>query len=53
MSRCIKNPPRIWNEVQALFTSPVSDHFSGGIAFSYFPTSDGYGLVTFSADGST
>jgi hypothetical protein len=29
----------------------VTDVFSGGVAFSYFPTSDGYGMVTFSADG--
>ncbi|KAK4686291.1 hypothetical protein P7C73_g3844, partial [Tremellales sp. Uapishka_1] len=50
---CITNPPRIWNEVTALFASPVSDVFSGGVAFSYFPTSDGYGMVTFSTDGST
>lgn len=52
-SRCITSPPRIWNEVPALFSPPVSDVFSGGIAFSYFPTSDGYGMVTFSADGKT
>ena len=52
-SRCIMSPPRLWTEVQALYTSPVSDVFSGGVAFSYFPTSDGYGMVTFSSDGST
>ncbi|CAD6573513.1 MAG: 1,3-beta-glucanosyltransferase gas1 [Tremellales sp. Tagirdzhanova-0007] len=50
---CIMSPPRLWTEVQALYTSPVSDVFSGGVAFSYFPTSDGYGMVTFSSDGST
>ena len=43
----------MWNEVQALFASPVSDVFSGGIAFSYFPTSDGFGMVTFPGDGTT
>lgn len=48
--RCITSPPRIWNEVPVLFSPPVSDVFSGGIAFSYFPTSDGYGMVTFSGD---
>lgn len=50
---CIFQPPRIWNEVNALFSSPVSDVFSGGVAFSYFPTSDGYGMVTFSGNGQT
>lgn len=50
---CITSPPRLWTEVQALFTTPVSDVFSGGVAFSYFPTSDNYGMVTFSSDGKT
>lgn len=48
---CIFQPPRVWNEVPVLFSAPVSDVFSGGMAFSYFPTQDGYGMVTFSADG--
>lgn len=48
---CITSPPRLWTEVKAMFSAPVSDVFSGGIAFSYFPTSDGYGMVTFSSDG--
>ncbi|WVQ72162.1 hypothetical protein IAR50_001707 [Cryptococcus sp. DSM 104548] len=50
---CITSPPRVWTEVAALYTSPVSDVFSGGVAFSYFPTSDGYGMVTISDDGKT
>jgi hypothetical protein len=37
--------------VPALLSTPVSDVFSGGVAFSYFPTSDGYGMITLSADG--
>lgn len=45
---CITSPPRLWTEVAALFASPVSDVFSGGVAFSYFPTSDDYGMVTIS-----
>ena len=47
---CIFRPPRIWTEVAALLAPPVSDVFSGGVAFSYFPTSDGYGMVSFSGD---
>lgn len=51
---CITSPPRVWNEVDALYAAPVSDVFSGGVAFSYFPTNDGYGMVTFSGNnGST
>ena len=52
-ARCIFSPPRLWTEVDALFSEPVTDVFSGGVAFSYFPTSDGYGMVTFSGDGNT
>nr|KIR82947.1 1,3-beta-glucanosyltransferase [Cryptococcus tetragattii IND107] len=47
---CITSPPRLWTEVTALYASPVSDVFSGGVAFSYFPTSDGYGMVTISSN---
>ncbi|EIW66984.1 1,3-beta-glucanosyltransferase [Tremella mesenterica] len=50
---CIFNPPRLWTEVTALFASPVSDVFSGGMAFSYFPTSDGYGMVTIDGNSVT
>lgn len=53
---CVKERPRLWTEVDALFSSQMSDVWSGGIAFSYFPKDgvDGeYGLVTISADGST
>jgi hypothetical protein len=47
---CITSPPRLWTEVAALLATPVSDVFSGGIAFSYFPTSDGYGMTTITGD---
>ena len=45
--RCISNPPRLWQEVASLYSQPTTNVFSGGIAFSYFPTNDGYGMVTF------
>lgn len=44
---CITNPPRLWQEVPVLYSQPVTNVFSGGVAFSYFPTADGYGMVTF------
>ncbi|TXT13593.1 hypothetical protein VHUM_00960 [Vanrija humicola] len=50
---CITAGPRQWSEVSAMLSQPVSDVFSGGIAFSYFPTSDNYGMVTFGSDGTT
>lgn len=51
---CIFSPPRLWQEVGSLYSQPTTDVFSGGIAFSYFPTSDGYGMVTFTGtDGQT
>jgi hypothetical protein len=49
---CNKSPPRVWNEVTDLLSAPMSDLFSGGVAFSYFPANDpGYELVEIS--GST
>lgn len=42
---------RPWTEVSALFSAPMTDTWSGGIAFSYFPQPSGtknYGLTTVS-----
>ncbi|KAH8120521.1 glycoside hydrolase family 72 protein [Phellopilus nigrolimitatus] len=53
---CVTQPPRLWTEVQSLFSTQMSPVWSGGLAFSYFPaeSSDGeFGMVTISADGST
>lgn len=53
---CITSPPRLWTESAALFSANMSDVWSGGIAFSYFPASSvqgQFGMVTISADGST
>lgn len=43
---------RPWTEVAALYSSPMTDTFSGGVAFSYFPQSSGldYGLVSVSGN---
>lgn len=49
----MKSGPRKWTEVPALFSSPVSDQWSGGIAFSYFKTEDAFGMTTLSADNKT
>ena len=46
---CVKNPPRLWIEVETIFSQPMSDIWSGALAFSYFPASsnDGqFGMVT-------
>jgi hypothetical protein len=45
--------PRSWTEVTALFSAPMTDVWSGGIAFEYFFDEMGYGLTanTTSNDG--
>lgn len=53
---CVSQPPRLWTEVEPLFSTQMSDVWSGGIAFSYFPaqSADGqFGMVTISSDGKT
>ncbi|PBL00945.1 glycoside hydrolase family 72 protein [Armillaria gallica] len=53
---CITGGPRLWTETQALFSSQMSDVWSGGIAFSYFPATSvqgQFGMVNISSDGST
>ncbi|CAG7846799.1 1,3-beta-glucanosyltransferase gel4; AltName: Full=Glucan elongating glucanosyltransferase 4; Flags: Precursor [Serendipita indica DSM 11827] len=43
---------RTWSEVPALYGTEMSAVFSGGVAFSYFPTNDAksYGMVTVSGN---
>jgi hypothetical protein len=43
---------RPWTEVSALYSTPMTNQFSGGVAFSYFPQPSGldYGLVSVSGD---
>ncbi|KAG8686675.1 1,3-beta-glucanosyltransferase gas1 [Ceratobasidium sp. 395] len=50
---CITSPPRLWTEATALFSSQMTPVWSGGIAFSYFPTVQGFGMTTLSADNTT
>lgn len=50
---CITSPPRLWTEVAALLSSPMTDIWSGGIAFSYFPAESGqgqFGMVNISGN---
>ncbi|SJX61724.1 related to GAS1-glycophospholipid-anchored surface glycoprotein [Sporisorium reilianum f. sp. reilianum] len=46
---------RPWTEVQALYSQPMTNTFSGGVAFSYFPQPSGvnYGLVSVSGNSVT
>ncbi|KAF7289228.1 1,3-beta-glucanosyltransferase [Mycena indigotica] len=47
---------RPWTEVGTLFATPMSDVWSGGIAFSYFPAAAGgheFGMATLSSDNKT
>lgn len=50
---CVSQPPRLWTEATALFSSQMTSVWSGGLAFSYFPAVGGYGMVELSADNST
>jgi 1,3-beta-glucanosyltransferase GAS1 len=48
--------PRPWTEVASLYSSQMSDVWSGGVAFSYFPATSPqgqFGMVNVSSDGST
>ncbi|KAG6814049.1 hypothetical protein H0H92_003899 [Tricholoma furcatifolium] len=46
--------PRLWTETSAIFGPDMSPILSGGLAFSYFPASNGeFGMVNISSDGST
>ncbi|CAL1696352.1 unnamed protein product [Somion occarium] len=52
---CITSPPRLWTETQALFSEPMTDIWSGGLAFSYFPATSSqgqFGMITIGSDGS-
>lgn len=42
--------PRLWSEVAVIFSRQMSDLWSGAVAYSYYPTDQGYGLVD-SAEG--
>lgn len=51
---CITSPPRYWTEVPVLYSDPMAQVFSGGVAFSYFAANNGpYALVDVSDDGKT
>ncbi|KAH9947943.1 Glucanosyltransferase-domain-containing protein [Amylocystis lapponica] len=52
---CNNPAPRDWSEVPVLFSEPMSDIWSGGVAFSYFPAESAqgeFGMVTFASNGS-
>lgn len=42
---CNEVTPRKFTEVQALFSSPMTDVFSGGIVYMYFQEANKFGLV--------
>ena len=43
---CNTVQPRLFTEVQALYSSEMTDVWSGGIVYEWFEESDDYGLVT-------
>jgi 1,3-beta-glucanosyltransferase GAS1 len=51
---CLNIQPRPFNEVQTIFSAPMTDIWSGALAFSYFPAQSAagqFGMVTI--DGNT
>ncbi|PCH33354.1 glycoside hydrolase family 72 protein, partial [Wolfiporia cocos MD-104 SS10] len=52
---CVTAPPRLWTEVAALLSSPMTEIWSGGVAFSYFPAASAagqFGMITLAPNGS-
>lgn len=47
------NQPRMFSEVQALFSEPMTSVWSGGIVYQYFQTENDYGLVNANDDANT
>ena len=43
---CNVPQPRIFTEVQAIYSSPMTDVWSGGIVYEWFQETNNYGLVT-------
>ena len=43
---CNVPEPRIFTEVQAIYSSPMTDVWSGGIVYEWFQETNDYGLVT-------
>lgn len=51
---CNAQRPRTWSEVPTLYSNEASTAvWSGGVAFSYFPNSQDYGIITLSDDNTT
>jgi hypothetical protein len=50
---CNDDIPRTWTEVAGIYSGTMAAVYSGGVAFSYFPTNDNksFGMVT--VDGNT
>lgn len=47
---CNTQRPRLWNEVESLYSTDMSAVFSGGLAYEYSEEKNNYGLVELSGD---
>ncbi|KAI0726366.1 Glucanosyltransferase-domain-containing protein [Fomitopsis betulina] len=50
---CNDPEPRIFQDVPVLYSSEMTDVWSGGIIYEYIEESNNYGLVSIAADGSS
>jgi len=49
---CNKSPPRLFEEVDAMFSDQMTPVFSGGMAYEFTQESNDFGLVKIGSDGS-
>lgn len=50
---CNKSPPRLFTEVEAIYSTDMTNVFSGGLVYEYSQEANNYGLVKLNGDSVT